>query len=395
MTTNGPSVVIPAPDRYAVLRRISTWQHERLRAATVLVAGAGALGNEILKNLALLGVGHIVLVDFDHIELPNLSRSVLFRESNRGQSKAKVAAEAVRAINPDVAVSVINGDVAYAVGLGVFRRTDVILGGLDNRQARLALNGHAWRTGKPWVDGALAETAGAVRIFVPPEGSCYECTLSIADYQQMSLRTSCHGIAIKQAEEGKIATTPTVASIIGAMQVQEALKLLHGQPVLAGHELLYDANVHSLQIVKLPCRQNCLGHSTLGHVTEVGEFRAGKSTAAELLVRAQTDLGREARLQLDHEVLIGRKCRHGHENPPIFCPSFRLQATEMACRVCHEEITFDMAHFIDEHSPHLDATLADWGLPPGHIVRARLGRQPAYYELTGDISQILPWIKTT
>src|SRR5437763_405877 len=88
-------------DRYARHRLMDWWDQKRLADAKVLVAGAGAIGNEVLKNLALLGVGHILVVDFDRVELSNLTRSVLFRDSDIGQSKARIAAERAREINPD------------------------------------------------------------------------------------------------------------------------------------------------------------------------------------------------------------------------------------------------------------------------------------------------------
>ncbi|HEV3316259.1 MAG TPA: ThiF family adenylyltransferase [Candidatus Angelobacter sp.] len=395
MTTKRPMIKVHSSDRYAVLRRISFWNHDRIRRARILVAGAGALGNEVLKNLALLGIGHIVIVDFDRVELPNLSRSILFRETNEGESKAETAAAALRLINPDIEVQIIKGDIGWEVGLGVFRRMDVVIGGLDNRFARIALNQHCWRTGKPWIDGALAEAAGAVRIFVPPGSACYECMLSSADYREMNLRFSCQGVAVQGVIDGKIPTTPTMASIIAAMQVQEALKLLHGEPVLAGHEVLYDSHLHSMQTAQLKRREECLGHSTLGSVIEVLEFSAGKTTAAQLLARAQSDLGEHARLQLDREIALGLRCPAGHPIPEIFVPRFKLRDRDLACPACGEECALTTTHVIDDRSPHLENTLAEWGLPPGHVVRAIAGRQSLYYELTGDIDTILPWTRSS
>src|SRR6476469_2190857 len=98
-------LLIDDDDRYSRLRLISWWEQDKLRAAKVLVVGAGALGNEVLKNLALLGVGRIVALDFDHIENSNLTRSVLFRARDRGRPKAEAAAEALRDINPDCRVT--------------------------------------------------------------------------------------------------------------------------------------------------------------------------------------------------------------------------------------------------------------------------------------------------
>src|SRR3989304_1450212 len=91
----------PAP-RLGTFEFISWWEREKVRAAKMLVVGAGALGNEVLKNLALMGVGHLMVIDFDTIEMANLSRSVLFRESHTGRPKAEVAAARAKAPNPNL-----------------------------------------------------------------------------------------------------------------------------------------------------------------------------------------------------------------------------------------------------------------------------------------------------
>src|SRR5277367_6713270 len=89
-------------DRFARFRLISWWDQERLAGARVLVIGAGALGNEILKNLALLGIGRVFIADRDRVENSNLSRSILFRERDCGRPKAEVAAERAAEIYPGI-----------------------------------------------------------------------------------------------------------------------------------------------------------------------------------------------------------------------------------------------------------------------------------------------------
>src|SRR2546430_799494 len=96
------AIRLDADDRFDRLRRIPWWDQDRLRKAKVLVLGAGALGNEILKNLALMGVGNLFIADIGNVETSNLSRSVLFRERDAGRPKAVVAAETVRDIYPDI-----------------------------------------------------------------------------------------------------------------------------------------------------------------------------------------------------------------------------------------------------------------------------------------------------
>src|SRR5690606_17272143 len=151
----------------------------------------GALGNEIIKNLALLGVGNVAIADMDRIENSNLSRSVLYRAEHAGQPKATVAAQAAGQIYPDIRATAINANVVYDLGLGVYRWADVVLGGLDNREARLAINRACYKVNRPWIDGAIEVIQGQARVFVPP-GPCYECTMSETDWKLLQMRRSCN-----------------------------------------------------------------------------------------------------------------------------------------------------------------------------------------------------------
>src|SRR5258707_1318465 len=119
-------------DRYSRFRLIPWWDQNKLRSAKVLVIGAGALGNEILKNLALLGFERIVIVDLDRIEESNLSRTILFRGNDVGSYKAEVAARSVTGLAPKAKVKSIVANVVQHCGLGLFAWSDVVLAGLDN-----------------------------------------------------------------------------------------------------------------------------------------------------------------------------------------------------------------------------------------------------------------------
>ncbi len=147
-------------DRLGTFEFISWWEREKVKNAKVMVIGAGALGNEVIKNLSLMGIGNLFIVDFDKVEAANLSRSILFREADNNRSKAEIAAARAKSINPDIHVQYLNGDVTTQLGLGIFRRMDVIIGCLDNREARLAVNRFCYWVNKPWVDGAIQELLG-------------------------------------------------------------------------------------------------------------------------------------------------------------------------------------------------------------------------------------------
>ena len=202
---------------------LSWYQMDRVKNAKVMVVGAGALGNEVLKNLALFGVGTIFIVDFDTIEYTNLTRSVLFREedADKGYFKAEVAARKIREINPNIKVHAIVGRLDSDVGFGIYRNMDVVIGCLDSRLARLQLNRLCMRANIPWVEGGIENLTGNVRVFKPGE-CCYECGLTETAKQNIFQKMSCAGVAHRSENMGRIPTTPVIASIIGAVQVQEA-----------------------------------------------------------------------------------------------------------------------------------------------------------------------------
>jgi molybdopterin/thiamine biosynthesis adenylyltransferase/predicted RNA-binding Zn-ribbon protein involved in translation (DUF1610 family) len=374
----------PDTDRYHTFGYISWWQQEVVRNATVLVVGAGALGNEVLKNLALMGVGNLLIADFDTIEDSNLSRSVLFRESDRGRSKAEVAAEAVKALNPDVNVKAWHGDINYELGLGVFRHVDVIIGCLDNREARLSINRFSWAINRPWVDGAIQELMGIVRVFWPGQGACYECTLTDLDYQIINLRYSCPLLARENILQGKVPTTPTSASIVAAFQTQEALKLLHDMEVQPGKAMMINGLTNDVYTTEYPVKDGCMSHATLERIIELEEATAEKTTLRDLLTIARERLGEESVLEFDSELVVCMQCPACGQEAPVFKRMARLYENEFACPNCGERREMQLTHRITGNEHFLDRTLAEVDVPPLGIVRSRNGKERVYFELSGD-----------
>lgn len=218
-----------------IYTELSWFRQERVSVANIMVVGCGALGNEVLKNLVLFGVKHLVLVDFDEIEASNLSRSILYTRADAAAHRRKVeaAAERLRQINPNIQIIPIYGDITYDVGLGLLRRMDVVMGCVDSRWARYCVNRLCMRAGVPWVDGGINGLEGTVRVFVPGQ-NCYACNLGTEGLKELARRMPCSGIIRKNEVAGRAPTTPVIASIIGAIQVQEALKLIHHEQVKAG-----------------------------------------------------------------------------------------------------------------------------------------------------------------
>ncbi|MDT8306382.1 MAG: ThiF family adenylyltransferase [Anaerolineae bacterium] len=373
----------PDTDRYHTFGYISWWQQEVVRSATVLVVGAGALGNEVLKNLALMGVGNLLVADFDTIEDSNLSRSVLFRSEDRGRRKAEVAAERVKELNPDVGVKAWHGDINFDMGLGVYRHVDAIVGCLDNREARLSINRASWAVGKPWVDGAIQELMGIVRVFWPGRGACYECTLSDADYQAISLRYSCPLLARENILQGKVPTTPTSASIVAAFQSQEALKLIHEMEVTPGTALLINGLTNDVYNTEYPLKEACLSHNRLEPIVALPEVSV-ETTLGEMLAIARERLGPEAVLEFDGEVVTSMVCNDCGEVEPVFKKMARLYENSARCPSCGGRREMALTHRIEGDEPYLGRTLAAFDIAPLSIIRARNGDERIYLEMTGD-----------
>lgn len=384
MTDNTLVITDPDSDRYHTFGYISWWRQDVVREATVLVVGAGALGNEVLKNLALMGVGKILIVDFDTIEDSNLSRSVLFRETDHGRRKAEVAAEAVKSLNPDVCVKAWHGDINYEMGLGVFRHVDAIVGCLDNREARLSINRFSWAVGRPWVDGAIQELMGIVRVFWPGQGACYECTLTDLDYQMINLRYSCPLLARENILQGKVPTTPTSASIVAAFQTQEALKLIHDMEVQPGKALMINGLTNDIYLTEYPVKEACFSHSTMEPIVELPQASSSTTSLGQLLEIAQNSLGTETVLEFDHELVVALQCPNCGQKTDVFKRMARLYESAFACPNCGDRREMRLTHRIDGSEEYLNRTLAEFDVPPLGIVRARNGNKRTYLELTGD-----------
>jgi molybdopterin/thiamine biosynthesis adenylyltransferase len=399
MTTEIRQLIDYRNDRDAPLKLIDWFDVDRVRAAKILVIGAGAIGNEVLKNLALLGIGHVFIVDRDTIEMSNLSRSVLYRASDSGSDKAETAARAVRELNTNVKTTYQRCDVTLDVGLGLLRRMDVVIGCLDNNQARLYINRACWKVGRSWIDAGIGQLNGQVRVFMPGQGACYECSLSEAQYEEM--RIPCNLLASKYESEGKIPTTPTIASIMGAVQVQEALKLLDASRwegrTLGGREFLFNGTVGEASVVSLPVKENCFAHSTLdlSKLVELEQASAGTTTVAELLSMAGQHLNDEAIIVLNFELCVEMRCPNCRNATRMLRPERKIYREELTCDECGRDRYLVTTHTLggsptDYHEDFLDTTLADLGVPPLEILEAR-GRNgvSVYLELTGDAAKTL------
>ncbi len=385
-TANSPAdLIIDDEDRYSRLRLIGWWDQDRIANAKIMVVGAGALGNEVLKNLALLGLGHIYLIDFDQIQGSNLSRSVFFRAHHCGQSKATVAAQMAIELNPDCRITSIAGDVLTDIGLGLVRDMDVVICCVDNREARLWINRLCWKANTPWIDGGIQEINGVAKVFMPPAGACYECAMTENDYRLISLRYSCPLLKQEDIQMGKVPTAPTIASIIGGLQVQEALKLLHGLPAAEGTALVFNGAANKFYQTKYPRRENCLSHETYD---EIEELDLGADSTVQMLFDAAAAVHNVSAdswtLVLDRDYLIRLVCRSCQTEKAVDLPLCKVGSRDGVCPHCQQPLAPETTCSIDGHSPLVNRTLGSLGIPNYDIVKLNSETESYFVLLAAD-----------
>lgn len=161
-------------ERYNRQLRITGWDQEKLMKATVMIVGVGAIGCEVAKNLSLMGVGRLILVDNDVIELSNLSRQMLFTDEDIGKPKAIVAAEKLKRMNPSIKVDAYFEDVRR-LDQSIFQETKVIVSCLDNWPVRRWVNSLAIELSKTLVDTSMDGFYANLQVVIPGKTPCLEC----------------------------------------------------------------------------------------------------------------------------------------------------------------------------------------------------------------------------
>jgi len=263
-------------DRFDRQKRIAGWDQEKIKNAKVMVIGAGATGNEVVKNLALCGIGTIYLIDYDLIESSNLSRCILFNYTNSLEKyKADVIKDTCIMLNPEVNVIPIKQEL-NSIDKDLYKKSDVICSCLDNLEARLEANNYAYYYNVPFVDSGIDEFFGSIQVVYSgdKDAACLQCGISDKDLEIMWKKFSCTGQELnpKNSEtERIIASIITTTSIIGGIQSQQVLKILIGlsnfkkfsywnpkigEPLI-GKQLIYNGITNEFIIISKLKDPNC------------------------------------------------------------------------------------------------------------------------------------------
>jgi molybdopterin/thiamine biosynthesis adenylyltransferase len=206
------------------LIRWGTKGQSRIRSSTVLIAGAGAIGNEVAKNLAMLGVGRLIIVDRDNVELSNTSRMVFLGSGDVGRNKAEVLARRIHSKYAFVEAMAFRGELE-TMPLKFYLDSDVIVCGLDNVLSRMYLSQISRTYSIPMVDGGITGLEARVHVFIPPNDPCPICIFPPNQYSRLvGLRNPCDA----PVEQGAVPSFATSISLVSSILSQETIKLILG-----------------------------------------------------------------------------------------------------------------------------------------------------------------------
>jgi len=225
--------------RQIMLPQIDVAGQQKLLGSTALIIGMGGLGSPVALYLAAAGVGHLMLVDFDDVELSNLQRQILHTSNDIGKAKVDSAYQTLVSINPDIKITPINKQLDKAALMGYVKQSDIVIDGTDNFTTRFTVNETCVASKTPLVSGAAIRMEGQLTVFMNDgKGACYRCL-----YQDEN------GEELRCSENGVLAP---VVGVIGSLQAVEAIKILTGiGETLNNRLLVMDALHMDLRILKL------------------------------------------------------------------------------------------------------------------------------------------------
>jgi adenylyltransferase/sulfurtransferase len=209
------------------------------------------------------------------------------------------------------------------------------------------------------------------------------------DWKLINKRKSCALLTHEQMAEGKIPTTPTSSAVIAGIQVQEMLKLLHGDrnlPTLAGKCYVFNGLTHDSYVVEYQRKDDCMSHDTYDSINEM-PWSVRSFTLGELVGAVKADMGEAAVVDFDRDFASVAACSCG-EHRELFTPVHRLRAESILCPNCGSTMDFKLFHSLDGTEIFLDKTVGEIGIPPLHIVSGRVGTTSKYYEFSVDESEI-------
>ena len=273
-------------ERYSRQTLIPGWDQKKLSKSTVVLVGVGAIGSYVATILVSSGIGKLIVIDFDTIEVSNLNRQLLFRDNDVGKSKSETAAERLQELNPDCEIVFIHKKMEE-VSVSTYEEADVIVACLDTFIGRRWINSMAVRVEAPLVMGGMFAFLGNVQVIKPHETACFECQPLVPEEELAQACTPFGEERKKEREEEEkeppLPAVATLSSIIAGFMSQEALKLILGIGSTIENYLFYDGLSNATTIIELSQSKECPTCGDLYKLDQI-EFVVGSEESVKDLV---------------------------------------------------------------------------------------------------------------
>ncbi|MCP4696643.1 MAG: ThiF family adenylyltransferase [Gammaproteobacteria bacterium] len=358
--------------KYTRQEQIPGWRQAGLQEAAVIIVGIGALGNEVARILALSGVRRLLLCDPDRVELSNLNRCGLFRESDIGRLKVEAAADGLKNLAPDIKLECRPYPLIHGIGLAELRDASLVMSCLDSRVARLQLAGRCNLVKAPYIDGGTHAWGGEVRPYLEADGPCYGCSLSYETRSQSDIPWSCGDAAEELPQGATAASSVLIASWMSLLAVRFLMRLS-----CAGENIKINAEQGQIQRVSRQRDQNCPLHAPIETVTRIAlSNQAAFADLRHTVGAVDTPLAWEP----VQEKLNCLQCG--------FSKTEWALAVQQFCPQCgadlHIHTTLELSHAPAE------LRLADLGIAPREILAVRGAAGINWIELKEEAIEILP-----
>ena len=316
---------------------IDWFDQEAIAASSAVVVGVGATGNELLKNLCLLGIGEIHVIDYDLIEAHNLTRAVLFTEADVGRHKAEAAADACHRLDPNICVTYDTEDAWKSLTIERLRRYNALFCCVDNFDARIKLNRLCLLAGVDFYNAAVDSRFVVVERYAlgsNPKGACYECNLPASVYGRIRERYSCGWLRKRAFEERKVPTTIITASMAGSGVCslylhRDRLDGPHGSVRCCTDTITFDSTVSLIQSNSV-----CPACSELQGRTQYFKLRKGRELPE---VAATCGADEDVIIWLSDRVILDVSCRECGERRVINDLADKYDDTLLHCSRCDKD----------------------------------------------------------
>lgn len=305
-----------------------------IKNVKILVVGAGAGGNEVLKNLLLMGFGNITIIDFDYIEDSNLSRTTLFHKEDIGKSKAIVAAERLTemALHESPNIRAFHGNLMTEIGKSIFWEHDIVICCVDTQKARAYINDWCVRSNTPFFemgfrdfdvdicffapDGGIIQSDGTREEKFPPKDGIFpklEGEFPVCLREEIGFgafdekRNSCSGYKIQDVNLTKIPTIQVSAAMAGVLVAMELIKYLDGKDIVRNKMLMFFGRTYKTDIFNYQRNPACHIHEE--KIDKIIPVQVQPTiTLKEFITNIGKELNAQILLYLPESYIISGKC---------------------------------------------------------------------------------------